>query len=748
MLVALLPIFFLPGSIASPTAAKMMLLYGVGGLALVVLMVRRLLQAERSLPLSWPMAAASFVGISVVLAGLTSMHLHASFFGRDLAQDTVIAIVFLLALAAVTAYAFRNVAWSMYAYATVLVTGFVTMLVHLLHVYIPALPSFGFFTAPTVTTLGKWNELGIYAALLIMLSLAAQITMMLSGRARLFLYAVTVVSIIGPVLAPMFLVWMLLGMGSLALGIVALLRSPTHPIAKTTIGLLVAVFVLACLFVVFGQRIAAPVQNSSNVQHLEIQLPLHMTIAVAQQSLAGSRIITGVGPALFEQQWALYRPESMLATVFWNVDFRHGFGLLPTFLVTTGLLGMLSWICMTGTLLVITVRTVVCKAISEQEHFLITSGAILSWFLWIVCWVYVPTVSLFALTFIITGLFVSTAYRNGAYTVHSILFTKPVLRIGSRIMCACALGLVLVGGVLMVQKSIAQVYFQRSVVASAVPGQAAESARLLDRALAFDPLDTYYELRGRVEGVLLQQVLAGATVEQPIDPTDFAARANRAIEYFRSALTYDSRNYSTQIASADFYTVLTGYGVSGAYESAKQLYSDALTFKPRNPVVYLGLARLELANKDVLAARAAIDEALNIKANYSDAYLLLTQIELSQNNKARALEVLKRAGVQNPNDPFIYFQIGLLAYYSDTPSEAILALERAVSLDSHFQNARYFLGLSYYAAGEIPSALRQFEVLQAQNPGMTELNDIVENLRAGRPPISDKQALEGSGMLP
>ena len=77
-------------------------------------------------------------------------------------------------------------------------------------------------------------------------------------------------------------------------------------------------------------------------------------------------------------------------------------------------------------------------------------------------------------------------------------------------------------------------------------------------------------------------------------------------------------------------------------------------------------------------------------------------------------------------------------YYNDNQlDKAQSELERAVSLDENYSNARYFLGLIYDKKSEKNLAIEQFEKIKALNPDNAEVPKILANLRAG------KAALEG-----
>src|SRR5690606_42073919 len=62
----------------------------------------------------------------------------------------------------------------------------------------------------------------------------------------------------------------------------------------------------------------------------------------------------------------------------------------------------------------------------------------------------------------------------------------------------------------------------------------------------------------------------------------------------------------------------------------------------------------------------------------------------------------------SPNDPGLFFQLGLLKYNSDDFLGAARAFGQAVTLVPEYANAKYFLGLSLARLGETDLAIAQF----------------------------------------
>ena len=68
--------------------------------------------------------------------------------------------------------------------------------------------------------------------------------------------------------------------------------------------------------------------------------------------------------------------------------------------------------------------------------------------------------------------------------------------------------------------------------------------------------------------------------------------------------------------------------------------------------------------------------------------------------------------------------------------DAGIVLERAISINNNYSNARYFLGLVYDRQKRTGDAIGQFEKIAELNPGNEEVKRILANLRSGKGALS------------
>ena len=129
----------------------------------------------------------------------------------------------------------------------------------------------------------------------------------------------------------------------------------------------------------------------------------------------------------------------------------------------------------------------------------------------------------------------------------------------------------------------------------------------------------------------------------------------------------------------------------------------------------------------------------------------MVQIETNEGNLAEAISKAEYAGLLAPNDPTVFFRLGLLRYNNSDYTGAVSAFEKAVTLNNNYLNARFFLGQSYKKVGRPNDALVQFNILQKIDPENKEVKDAINSIgekqetvstekeNTTKPPLKEKQ---------
>ncbi|MFA6095310.1 MAG: tetratricopeptide repeat protein, partial [Candidatus Paceibacterota bacterium] len=360
-------------------------------------------------------------------------------------------------------------------------------------------------------------------------------------------------------------------------------------------------------------------------------------------------------------------------------------------------------------------------------------------YLWIFSVIYVPSAALWIVTVGVTALFVAAMREDGIIGTNSAsIASRPALSFISVLLTILALIGTLSFSYFVSVKVLANVYFQKGVVAINATGDLDKGEADITRAISLSESPLYYRFLSEVYLARLNQLFADQKISQSDAQAKFQSLLGTAIQSSQRAVALDGTDYQNHMSLGRVFESVVPLDITGAYDNAKAAYGEALARNPRSPEIELVLARLEVAHKDNAAARTHIDKAIAEKSDYADAIFLLSQIEIADGNITKAIESVESVAVLSPNDSGIFFQLGLLYYNERDYARSTTALERAISLNPQYANAKYFLGLSYYQTGDKEGALAQFQDLAKTNPDNEEVKAVLANLEAGKSPFANQ----------
>jgi len=195
-------------------------------------------------------------------------------------------------------------------------------------------------------------------------------------------------------------------------------------------------------------------------------------------------------------------------------------------------------------------------------------------------------------------------------------------------------------------------------------------------------------------------------------------------------------------------------GLEGAESFAIASYQKVSELEPASPFSFTELGRVYVMQAQRLADQAefteqredALDKALeslqkaiDLKADYSAAHFLIAAVYEERGESAEAVARLEEARELAPNDLELAFQLAVMYRQRDQLTKAQDELERAKRINPNHSNTRYLLGLVYSDKDETAKAISEFEAVATLNPGNEQIEQILENLKAGN------DALEGIG---
>ena len=476
------------------------------------------------------------------------------------------------------------------------------------------------------------------------------------------------------------------------------------------------------------------ISNTFKVENIDVRPSLSATLDISKEVLSQGGLF-GSGPNTFGRDWLVYKPVDVNTTPFWAAAFPFGVGFLPTQIASTGMLGTALWLIFFVSLVLLGVKVFNRVSESRAERFTLVSAFLITFFLWIASFLYVPSAIMLLFVFIFSGLFVSASRKSGV--IPSRLFSfgeSPQSRFISAILIvAVALGAIFLGWTGF-NRTVSAFHFKKAIDLSNTDGVSlAEVEKKLDKAVRFSQLDTYYVALSRINFAKAQAAASATTGTPEKNQAVFEGALRKSLEAARLAVKANPAGYQNWVSLGMIYSALVPepLSVAGSYENAFFAYSEANKRNPNNPELPLFLARLEFSKGNVEEARSFIRRSIALKEDYADAYLLLAQLEVQAGNTAGAIASAERLAFLMPNNPGIYFELGLLKYSGKDYAGAVDTFSSALSLSPDYANAKYYLGLALVQLGRLDDARAQFEALLVTNPGSEEVKTMLESLNNG-----------------
>ncbi len=748
----LLPIFFVPSASFPFQFSKALLLALVVTAVFAIWIIARLKDGKFVVPNSPILASLGLVVALSALSGLFSGSIGTSLLGQGFEVGTTVNVLLVALIAFLVPVFFRTKEQIFGSYLAFLASFLLIALFHLLRLaFGPDFLSAGILTDTVSNTIGTWNDLGVFFGAAAILSL---VTVEFLSLGRLFkglIYLSLAISLFFLAIVNFSTVWFVLGLFSLIFLVYlisfggrasraseAAAEAPAMRELRKIPFPSLAVLLISVVFILAGTAIGNQISSVLHISQIEARPSWGATFDVARQTLIKDPLL-GAGPNRFTAEWQKYKPAGINNTVFWNTDFNYGVGLIPTFLATTGILGVMAWIAFFLLFLYTGFKAILGALSDKFSQYLVTSSFLVALFFWIFNIFYIPSQTIFALTFLFTGLFVASLVTEKFSGMKTISFIEDP-RAG--FISVLALILLLIGtvtlGYLFVEKYIASVYFQKGVISYNTAGNLDTAEGLISRAAALSPQDIYYRFLTQLTLMRMNALLSQNAKETSADAmrSKFQTLLGTALDEARQAVALNPTDYQNLMTYGSVYESVVPVD-KAAYDSAKAVYEQALALNPHSPAIILTLARLEVTKGDNAKAREEIGKALAEKNNYTEAIFLLSQIQVQEGNIKDAISSVEAAASIAPNDPTIFFQLGLLRFNNKDYAGAASALERSIALNPSYANAKYFLGLAYDKLGRSDDAIRQFTELKASNPDNKEIDFILKNLQAGRPALAN-----------
>jgi len=774
---AIIPVLFIPAAIIPFGFTKTIAIVIAAVVALALFILTRLRRGSIIVPpltlLStlWAIPVAYF--LSAVFAG---NNLSLSVFGNQIESNTIGFVLAGAVIASVLALTLRKAEqFSHITKASFLGLGLVLAVqVIFLILSTGVLSGIGIVSNSAANTLGSINDLGVFLGAGVIATMLGLLLGKPSKKTKNILYVLLGVSLVFLAGINFTLIWIVLGLFSLAIFIQGMLKqgNGTHddvegvtalyagetveaPQSMETMGmkssggannlvLSLTVLALSIIMVIGSGSLGNILSGAFGFDQTAVRPSWQATLDVGQQAFAKNPIF-GTGPTTFGSEWLLGKTADLNNTIFWNVDFSAGIGYVPSLIAVTGLIGALAWALFFGFFIYIGFRALILSRAQHQGMFMLSLGSyVLALYFWIISVLHVPGSVVLFLAFATTGIFIATLRFSGNEKREWGIFFSRSPRIG--FMLVFTLTLILLSSIVTIffagERYLAGLFYNQSVLA-AQSGDRDGAGQALQQALTLHQNDRQYRLAAALGQNDMNRIANDESLSQEERSQAFQQALAGSVESALLATQVNPNNYQNWLALGNVYQLVVPLGVEGAYDNAKAAYAEARARNPVNPEISLILAQLEIANDDTDAARVLLEEAISFKQDYVDAIFLLSQLEVQAGNTQEALESAEAAAFFQPNNSNILFQLAILREATGNTDGAIAALTRSVSVNPSFANGYYVLATLLAQEGDFENAISALEAIAAlSEENATAVADQLETLQAGENPFEELGGLE------
>jgi len=732
-------LFFTPGVWASLGFDKTVFTIALAGIALmaVSLVALRMRHAHTVLPLSLGLFWA-VVGVAV-LSALLSGDIQDSLVGSALGPQTA---GFLFVMALVMSVTLVLQGSKLMTIKALALFGCVSCLLLAYNIarilFGGEFLSFGSFGSVTSSPIGSFNDLGLFAGLVVLLGLITLLQLPLRGLTQAVVALLIYMGLFVLAVVNFFNIWLIIGFFGLLLFVYLISRDTLfsdpeseekkQPISKVLLLTTAIVCITSAVFVVGGDYAGNKINSLTNIDYIEVRPSVESTLDITK-AVYSENVLFGIGPNRFADAWRLHKNIGINETIFWDTDFTAGIGYIPTLFVTLGALGAVLLLVFHAYFLLLGYRMFLKNSIQDSYWYyfgiLSFSGAV---FLWGMSYIYVPGASILLLTAVFTGC-TFVAYRASTAPV---VFTIPLARNRQRGFVLMATTIVVITMTIGAFFTIGEQYTAQARFAQAqVNATSVEDfEQVAGASYALFPDDRFVSARAQIHLATLNAIL---NIQEPAEENQqqFITAAEQAGALARQAVSDDPTNPDNHAILAGLYNTLAIAGFEGAQERARESLSTAERLDPLNPAYKLLAAQIAIRADNTDLARAEINAALGLKRNYTQALYLSAQLDIAQSNVESALSTTQAIIALEPNNPTRYFQLGVLLLANEDTTQAIEAFKAAIARDAEYANARYFLALAHVNNNQPNLALEQLEIVQRTNADNQELAALIAQITNG-----------------
>ena len=627
IIVLVLPVLFLPQSWLPFGLSKVILFASLAIVPIILWSISRIKNRTLVFP-----THAIFWGVlalpgAYLISALLSNNIGHSLVGSGLDSDTVLFVTLGAVISVGVGLLFGSINSILRLFLSLQVGFSVMAIAQLARVFFGgSFISSMFGTSVTNSILGSWNDIAVFAGLILIMSIIT-FAYKLKGTLKIVAGINTVLALTLLIFTNLSTAWIAILLFSIVFAIYMMTNVHIDRKDYLSWSPLAATFLISLFFVFSGTAVSSYLNKTFNISYVDVRPSWGGTMEVAKATYKDNWLL-GSGPNTFSDSWVKYKPVGINETAFWNTDFNAGIGFIPTTFVTTGILGGLAWLLLMLGILYHAFRVLWVKIRSQMTQFATVASAFAAVYSVLILVVYVPQTALFGILFLIIGLFVALLRISRVAQVLEVNTREA--NIGNFVFTLVLLS------VFAVSVFSAWAVTEKTIVTVLLQGAGkAVQEKDVDKAMQLTSRATSIARRGvgdyeqvliassQLATINLNNVLSDkAEMTEEVKAEKLKNALKPVILPLQEAIISSPSNYKNYLYLGNVYERLASI-VSGADKAALQNYDKALNLNPNNPEILLRKARLALATKDVKGeksgkdiAKEYIEQALKMKRNY------------------------------------------------------------------------------------------------------------------------------------
>jgi tetratricopeptide (TPR) repeat protein len=739
-LCVLLPFFFLPATLSGLGATKAVVLYIGVFLAFSFWLIAQFLDGSFKIPKHWAFLALALWIVFSLISALTSQNTGVSLWGRGFSIDSFATILvvglFTFLVASFARDQRRLVQLFLAAFAGSVLTIFLQVVLyvlqttHFVSTYLAHVTTQG-------TLVGSWVDFAYFVIFTFLLALLMYEVLMPKGFFKILSSVAIVLSLVVLVFLNFKAAWVITIVSALLVFVYksSVERSLSKLFAKegnieeeevvtqqrfplmSFISLLVGLF-----FFLSSGSIGASISHYAGISFTDIRPSFTTTTHVMRATLSHDPLF-GAGAGRYADMWNLYHPAAINGTVFWNTSFDTGYSFVQSLITTNGVVPVIFFIALLLIAIVHGFKLFNYQFPDRFSRFIaVTSVIMLVAFACLIIFAS-PGFVLIAFGFMYLGLLLGVSTLVGRTRLMSLNYLKDPRTSFFAILAIVVAAMAGFSAVYFSGNRFASIiYYNRAIAAKDV--YTAQSR--LDKAIALSPNDIYWRTR---TALFTNQFTAAASQQTP-DKSQLQTFFSQAEQSAQGAVSWDPGSSNNWLTLSQVYQLVASSQNTQAFDNAKAAADEAQKRNPSNPVFLLNQAQLALTKQDSGTALNYIAQALAIKQDYLDAYILKAQIEQAAGNANAAVSEITTYTQVAPYDDQGFLLLGQANVQLKNYTEAVQAYARARDLNPTSPN-NYLQYISVLElSGQKEQAVAALQDFKLKFPDVQGVDDQIKRIQS------------------